>query len=114
MATTVLGTGTAFFTDLTVDPVDTGYSIDFVLHDTCCDARLDLESPLFNVTLSGQASLVEISHSAGAITGTPFASQPSVAIQDFGRNGLSVNGTFVTASIGRGPTVRTAPPKNIW
>jgi len=109
MASTVHGT--AFFTDLTIAPVGLEYSIRFLLYDTCCGTHLEIQSPPFNVTHSGQASLEETTRPAAGLAGKPFPTQPSVVIRDFGGNLLSVNGTVVTASIERDSTTRIIPPK---
>ena len=116
VANTVYGTGTAIFTDLTIDPIGTGYYLHFALYDPCCGTSLEItdpESVAFSVTQSGPATLEELSPPALALAGLPFDAQPAVILRDFGGNRLNLSGSIVTASIERDSTTRIVSPKTI-
>ena len=79
----------------------------------CCGASAEIESPLFDVAYSEQASLEESTGPDEAYAGLPFVRQPTVIIRDFGGNFLNISGTVVTASIERDSTTKVHAAKVI-
>jgi len=99
--------GIARFTDLTVDEAENNFFFRFVVEDRCCGASLSVQGSTFNITTSYAVQLSEIVTPDGGTGGTPFTTQPVVAVLDAGGNLIQDNnGTEVTASLFKDDTIR--------
>ncbi|CAG0983824.1 hypothetical protein PLCT2_02068 [Planctomycetaceae bacterium] len=90
--------GVATFTDLSIDLVGTGYTLDFD-----GGALATGTSGAFDVNLGSPVALQIVVAPGGATQATPFVTQPQVEIIDAGGNRITTdNTTQITAAIGTG------------
>jgi hypothetical protein len=94
--------GVATFTGCAIDRPGTGYRL------TATDGSLTVAtSTTFNITLGPPAKLAFTTQPLGAHGGSPFATQPVVAIQDAGGNTVTAATSAVTLTIGTNPGAGT-------
>jgi hypothetical protein len=90
--------GVATFTDLSIDLVGTGYTLDFDGGALATDT-----SAAFDVNLGAPIALQIVVAPGGATQATPFVTQPQVEVVDAGGNRITTdNTTQITAAIATG------------
>ncbi|MDH3290936.1 MAG: Ig-like domain repeat protein, partial [Gemmatimonadota bacterium] len=91
--------GTATFSDLTVDRVGQGYRL-----TATADTLPPATSGTFDVTPGSGATVALVTQPSGAAqSGVPFARQPVVEIRDAGGNPVPQAGVTISASVASGP-----------
>ena len=97
------GTGTATFSGCSVNLAGTGYQL--VATDTDSTA-VTTTSAAFNVTVGAAAQLAFSTPPSGATGGSPFATQPTVSVEDLGGNPVPSVGQTISLALtpGTGPT----------
>jgi hypothetical protein len=90
--------GVATFAGCKIDKAGTGYTL------TATDGSLtSATSATFNITVGGAAKLAFTQSPSNSPTGTAFATQPKVAVEDAGGNVVTTDTSGVTLTIGTNP-----------
>ncbi len=90
------GTGTATFTGCSVDLAGTGYQL--VATDADAPSVTTTSTP-FDVTVGAAAQIAFTTPPGGATGGSPFATQPTVAVEDLGGNPVPSAGQTIALSL---------------
>ena len=94
--------GIATFSGCTIDKAGTGYTL--TATDAADSLNIPVVSSAFNITVGPPSQLDFTTTPAGAVTGDPFGTQPTVSVEDAGGNLVTTATSTVSLAIGVNPS----------